>query len=281
MSSTRGSSRQAKNNVQVRHLRDRDVDAHPLPAFHLRPVPQWSSFRLSPSSPMPRSWRSRRFDAGGGIRSARSTPSNRYSRRRRPRGIRRRRRRRAPATGSKATPCAISTWLATATSVMIIGPGSMPSAAGRITNSRRPHHALALDLDLLLDGLKPVIRGLNPRDVNALTAALLQEDVQGQGPDVAVAVQRTSSFSSTMSARRDQAKSSAPDRQPQYRGENHNDRAIKFSGAIEHLQRLVTDLSARPRHHRRRHPGARHRYRIRYRTCWARRARHWPERSIG
>src|SRR5262249_25374000 len=32
----------------------------------------------------------------------------------------------------------------------------------------------ALDLDLLLGGLKPVIQGLNPQDVNALTASLIQ-----------------------------------------------------------------------------------------------------------
>jgi hypothetical protein len=38
----------------------------------------------------------------------------------------------------------------------------------------------ALDLDLLLGGLKPVIRGLNPQDVNALTSSLIQA-FQGQG----------------------------------------------------------------------------------------------------
>ena len=40
--------------------------------------------------------------------------------------------------------------------------------------------APALDLDLLLGGLKPVIQGLNPQDVNALTASLVQI-FQGQG----------------------------------------------------------------------------------------------------
>ena len=40
--------------------------------------------------------------------------------------------------------------------------------------------APALDLDLLLGGLKPVIQGLNPQDVNALSASLIQI-VQGQG----------------------------------------------------------------------------------------------------
>ena len=40
--------------------------------------------------------------------------------------------------------------------------------------------APALDLDLLLGGLKPVIQGLNPQDVNALTGSLVQL-LQGQG----------------------------------------------------------------------------------------------------
>ncbi len=37
----------------------------------------------------------------------------------------------------------------------------------------------ALDLDLLLGGLKPVVQGLNPQDVNALTNSLIQI-LQGQ-----------------------------------------------------------------------------------------------------
>ena len=45
----------------------------------------------------------------------------------------------------------------------------------------------ALDLDLLLGGLKPVIRGLNPQDVNALSASLIQI-FQGQGGTLAVVV---------------------------------------------------------------------------------------------
>ena len=47
--------------------------------------------------------------------------------------------------------------------------------------------APALDLDLLLGGLKPVIQGLNPQDVNALTASLIQI-LQGQGRNPGFAV---------------------------------------------------------------------------------------------
>ena len=42
-------------------------------------------------------------------------------------------------------------------------------AGGQIPESRT---APALDLDLLLGGLKPVIQGLNPQDVNGLTSSL-------------------------------------------------------------------------------------------------------------
>lgn len=54
--------------------------------------------------------------------------------------------------------------------------------------------APALDLDQLLGGLKPVIQGLNPQDVNALTNALLQI-FQGQGGTVDSLLTKTASFS--------------------------------------------------------------------------------------
>ena len=57
--------------------------------------------------------------------------------------------------------------------------------------------ASAMDLDLLLGGLKPVIRGLNPQDVNALSASLLQI-LQGQGGTIESLFSRTSSFSTAL-----------------------------------------------------------------------------------
>lgn len=57
--------------------------------------------------------------------------------------------------------------------------------------------ASAMDLDLLLGGLKPVIRGLNPQDVNALSASLLQI-LQGQGGTIESLFSRTSSFSNSL-----------------------------------------------------------------------------------
>ena len=57
--------------------------------------------------------------------------------------------------------------------------------------------APALDLDLLLNGLKPVIRGLNPQDVNALTSSLI-EILQGQGGTTQSLFSKTASFSNTL-----------------------------------------------------------------------------------
>ena len=55
----------------------------------------------------------------------------------------------------------------------------------------------ALDLDMLLGGLKPVIQGLNPKDVNALSASLVQI-LQGQGGTLDSLLGRTSSFTSSI-----------------------------------------------------------------------------------
>ena len=57
--------------------------------------------------------------------------------------------------------------------------------------------APALDLDLLLGGLKPVIQGLNPQDVNALTTSLVQI-LQGQGGTLESLFSKTSSFSNSL-----------------------------------------------------------------------------------
>ncbi|MGW5071796.1 MCE family protein [Rhodococcus sp. NPDC004095] len=59
------------------------------------------------------------------------------------------------------------------------------------------HTSPALDLDLLLGGFKPVIEGLNPQDVNALTSSLLQI-MQGQEATVGSLLSKTSSFTSTL-----------------------------------------------------------------------------------
>lgn len=100
--------------------------------------------------------------------------------------------------------------------------------------------APALDLDLLLSGLKPVVRGLNPRDVNALSASLLQI-LQGQGGTIESLFSKSSSFSNALA---DNGQS------VQQLIDNLNvvlatvdKEGTKFSGAIDRLERLVTALS--------------------------------------
>jgi phospholipid/cholesterol/gamma-HCH transport system substrate-binding protein len=78
---------------------------------------------------------------------------------------------------------------------LVDGPGStrvMPAGA-QIPKDRT---APALDLDLLLGGLKPVIQGLNPEDVNALSASLIQV-LQGEGGTLESLLSKTSRTSRT------------------------------------------------------------------------------------
>jgi phospholipid/cholesterol/gamma-HCH transport system substrate-binding protein len=84
---------------------------------------------------------------------------------------------------------------------LLDGPGStqaLPSGAQIALERTAP----ALDLDLLLGGLKPVIRGLNPSDVSALTACLI-ELFQGQGGTLESILSKTSSFATAVAGRRD------------------------------------------------------------------------------
>ena len=122
---------------------------------------------------------------------------------------------------------------------LVDGPGStrrLP-AGGQIPVGRT---APALDLDLLLGGLKPVVQGLNAKDVNALSSALLQV-FQGEGGTLQSLFSKTTSFSNALGDN---------DQTIQQLIENLNTVVAtldkdggKFSGAIDRLQRLVTGLS--------------------------------------
>jgi phospholipid/cholesterol/gamma-HCH transport system substrate-binding protein len=100
--------------------------------------------------------------------------------------------------------------------------------------------APALDLDLLLGGLKPVIQGLNPQDVNALTGSLI-EVFQGQGSTLESLMSKTSSFSNTLADNRDVVQQLIV---------NLNDvlhtlskDSGEFSGALDRLQQFIGELS--------------------------------------
>jgi phospholipid/cholesterol/gamma-HCH transport system substrate-binding protein len=100
--------------------------------------------------------------------------------------------------------------------------------------------ASALDLDLLLGGLKPVITGLNPQDVNELTAALVQV-FQGQGGTLQSLLSETSSFSNAL-ADNNQTVQQLIDNLNTVVATLDKD-GDKFSSALDRLQRLVTAFS--------------------------------------
>ncbi|MCV7101044.1 MCE family protein [Mycobacterium palustre] len=101
--------------------------------------------------------------------------------------------------------------------------------------------APALDLDLLLGGLKPVIQGLNPQDVNALTSSLLAV-LQGQGGTLESLLSKTSSFSNALADNHEAVEQLI----------DHLNTVLKtlgqhgdqFSGAIDSLENLVSGLAA-------------------------------------
>lgn len=99
----------------------------------------------------------------------------------------------------------------------------------------------ALNLDLLLGGLKPVIQGLNPRDVNALSTSLLQV-LQGQGGTLQSLFSKTSSFTNTL-ADNNQVVEQVIDNLDAV-VDTLSKNGEQFSGSIDRLERLVTGLAA-------------------------------------
>ena len=119
------------------------------------------------------------------------------------------------------------------------GPGSTkPLPAGAQIPIDRT--APALDLDLLLGGLKPLTQGLNPQDVNALSAALIQV-FQGEGGTLQSLLSKTSSFSNTL-ADNSETVQSLIDNLNTVIGTIDKD-GTKLSGAVDRLEKLVTGLS--------------------------------------
>ncbi|MGV9797703.1 MCE family protein [Mycobacterium sp. NPDC003449] len=98
----------------------------------------------------------------------------------------------------------------------------------------------ALDLDLLLGGLRPVIQGLNPQDVNALTSSLINI-FQGQGDTLDSLMSKTSSFSNTLGDNSEVVQQLI-DNLNQVVGTLNKDGG-KFSATIDRLEKLISGLS--------------------------------------
>jgi phospholipid/cholesterol/gamma-HCH transport system substrate-binding protein len=122
---------------------------------------------------------------------------------------------------------------------LVDGPGStrlLPAGSQIPPDRTEP----ALDLDLLLGGLKPVIQGLNPQDVNALTSSLIQV-FQGQDATMESLLSKTSSFSNAL-ADNGQVVEQLIDNLNTVMATLAKD-GDKFSGAIDGLEKLITGLS--------------------------------------
>ena len=123
---------------------------------------------------------------------------------------------------------------------LLDSPGSARIApAGSVIPAERT--AAALDLDLLLGGLKPVVQGLKPEAVNALTGSLIQI-LQGQDGNIESLFAKTSAFSNSL------ADNSAT---VQQLIDNLNTVLAtistdgdKFSGTVDKLEKLITGLAA-------------------------------------
>jgi phospholipid/cholesterol/gamma-HCH transport system substrate-binding protein len=100
--------------------------------------------------------------------------------------------------------------------------------------------ASALDLDLLLGGLKPVIQGLNPDDVNALTSSLINV-FQDQGDTVQSLMSKTASFSNTLADNSATVQAVIDNLTTTLTTLSQD--SDQFSGAIDRLQRLADGLS--------------------------------------
>jgi phospholipid/cholesterol/gamma-HCH transport system substrate-binding protein len=122
---------------------------------------------------------------------------------------------------------------------LIDGPGSAKrlGSGGQIPMDRT---APALDLDLLLGGLKPLVQGLNAHDVNELSASLLQV-FQGEGGTIDSLFAKTTSFSNAL-ADNDHTVQQLIDNLNTVVSTLAKD-GPKFSGAIDQLERLLTGLA--------------------------------------
>lgn len=117
------------------------------------------------------------------------------------------------------------------------GSATIQAPGSRIPRNRTEP---ALDLDLLLGGLKPVIQGLNPQAVNALTNSLLQI-LQGSSGDVESVFAKTSSFSNAL-ADNDDVVQRLIDNLNGVLATVAKD-GDRFSGTVDRLQQLITGLS--------------------------------------
>ncbi|MEV6274225.1 MCE family protein [Nocardia sp. NPDC051832] len=122
---------------------------------------------------------------------------------------------------------------------LLEGPGSADTLreGGTIGKDKT---SPALDLDMLLGGFKPLLRGLDPGQVNDLTSALLQI-FQGQGGTLVSLLNSGGSFGKTL-AERDELIGNVINNLNTVLG-TIDQRGEQFRTTLDELQRLVTGLA--------------------------------------
>jgi phospholipid/cholesterol/gamma-HCH transport system substrate-binding protein len=119
------------------------------------------------------------------------------------------------------------------------GPGELRKIPAGATISQQ-HTQPALDLDALLGGLRPVVKGLDGAKVNELSGAII-ELLQGQGGALAQVLSNTSSFSRSLAAR-DQLIGDVIDNLNSVLG-TIDAKGAQFDASVDRLQRLVSGLA--------------------------------------
>ncbi|MCV7379791.1 mammalian cell entry protein [Mycobacterium alsense] len=119
------------------------------------------------------------------------------------------------------------------------GPGDLRKLpAGGTINSQ--HTQPALDLDALLGGLRPVLKGLDADKVNTISSAVIQL-LQGQGGALSNVLADTSAFSSAL-GKRDQLIGDTITNLNTVLG-TVDQKSAQFSASVDQLQQLITGLA--------------------------------------
>ena len=119
------------------------------------------------------------------------------------------------------------------------GPGELRKLPpGGTINSQ--HTQPALDLDALLGGLRPVLKGLDADKVNTVSSAVIQL-LQGQGGALANVLSDTSAFSSAL-GQRDQLIGDVITNLNAALG-TVDQKSAQFSASVDQLQQLISGLA--------------------------------------
>ncbi|KZS57978.1 mammalian cell entry protein [Mycobacterium kansasii] len=119
------------------------------------------------------------------------------------------------------------------------GPGELRKLPpGGTINAQ--HTQPALDLDALLGGLKPVLKGLDADKVNTITSAVI-ELLQGQGGALSDVLAETSAFSTAL-GQRDQLIGDAITNLNAVLA-TVDQKSAQFSASVDQLQQLITGLA--------------------------------------